>query len=150
DEAVAGAGDEAGDDATAAGTQDQAAPPDPAGVAGRVPGRVVELAAAPGASRVITVALDRAETTRVRVHHLIGGRPASVTEMVVALTGTARGAEPVASAGDRPERRQGGGAGSGDVPAEGPPDGPVRTFSIPSAPEPSLPRLGDAVDSVGE
>src|SRR5690606_41050030 len=75
DEAVAGAGDEAGDDATAAGTQDQAAPPDPAGVAGRVPGRVVELAAAPGASRVITVALDRAETTRVRAHHLIGGRP---------------------------------------------------------------------------
>lgn len=138
-----------GDEATAAGSPDQAGATDPAGVTGDAIGRIVEIGAGPGASRAITVTFDRAETARVRVHHLVGGQPASVTEMVVALTGSGRGAEPAGSTGDVPESRRGGGAGS-DVPAGASPDEPVPRSSIPSAPEPGLPLLGDEVESLGE
>ncbi|MFP3900523.1 MAG: hypothetical protein ACLFXM_06685 [Acidimicrobiia bacterium] len=152
DDRPIGLGDEAG--GAAAGVEDRVGAPDAAGATGVAIGRIVDLGAGPGTSRPITVALGRAETARVRVHHLVGGRPASVTEMVVPLTGAGAGAEPDEGGerggrGDAADRRQGGAVGS-DAPAGASAEAPTPTSSTPSAPEPDLSRLGDEVESLGE
>lgn len=104
--------------------------------AGAVVGQPVDLGAQPGSSQPVTVAIDGGALALLRVHNIVDGRVASVTEMAIDLTGAGAGGAGVAGWAE----------GEVDIHSDSvdvPPGEGAPSPSLP--PEPSLPDLpGDA------